>query len=167
MVVNNRSFWVYDPTSNTVYKGTLPQDAAKAEDAKAKDHGVPSIAQIQKHLSELANHVNLTGAIPGDVAGHSAYSIRVSPKHDGGLLGAGELAWDAIKGVPLRVAVYAQNDSSPVLELKATDISYGKVSSSVFNVAPPTGAKVVRVDTGKTHANAMTRAKRVHKPSAP
>ena len=110
---------------------------------------------------ELAKHVNLTGAIPGDVAGHSAYTIRVSPKHDGGLLGAGELAWDAIKGVPLRIAVYAQNDSSPVLELKATDISYGTVAPSVFNVAPPSGAKVVRVDTAKAHTNSRTRAMRL------
>jgi outer membrane lipoprotein-sorting protein len=162
VVVNNRSFWVYDPTAHTVYKGTFPADSNGAKHAKGHDHGLPSVAQIQKHLTELANRVNLTGAIPGDVAGHSAYSIRISPKHDGGLLGAGELAWDAVKGVPLRIAVYAQNDSSPVLELKATDISYGNVSSSAFNVAPPSGTKVVRVDSGKTHASAASHAKRLH-----
>ncbi len=161
VVVNKRSFWVYDPTAHTVYRGTFPKDANHAKDAKAHDQGVPSIAKIQTHLTELANHINLTGAIPGDVAGHSAYTIRVSPKHDGGLLGAGELAWDAIKGVPLRIAVYAQNDSSPVLELKATDISYGTVARSVFNVAPPSGAKVVQVDTAKAHTNSSTRAMRL------
>ena len=37
-----------------------------------------------------------------------AYTVRISPKHDGGLLGAGELAWDAAKGLPLRAAIYAQ-----------------------------------------------------------
>lgn len=159
IVVDKTSFWVYDPTARTVYKGTIPQDAHKAKAAKdAHDTGIPSVAQIQKRLTELANHVNLTGAIPSDVAGHSAYTVRISPKHDGGLLGAGELAWDAIKGVPLRVAVYAQNDSSPVLELKATDISYGKVDPSVFNVAPPSGAKVVKVDTSKARTGAMARA---------
>ncbi len=169
IVVDKTSFWVYDPTAHTVYKGTIPQDAKGAKDAKAAkaakahDGGVPSITQIQKQLTELANHVNLTGAVPGDIAGHSAYTVRVSPKHDGGLLGAGELAWDAVKGVPLRVAVYAQNDTTPVLELKATDISYGKVDPSVFNVAPPTGAKVVQVDTSKAHTSAMTKAKRLRK----
>jgi len=45
--------------------------------------------------------------------------------------------------VPLRVAIYAQGASSPVLELKATDISYGSVSSSDVDVSPPAGAKVV------------------------
>ncbi len=165
IVVDKTSFWVYDPTARTVYKGTIPQDAARAHKAKAKAHdtGVPSITQIQKHLTDLANHVNLTGAIPSDVAGHSAYTVRVSPKHDGGLLGAGELAWDAIRGVPLRVAVYAQNDSAPVLELKATDISYGAVDPSVFSVSPPSGAKVVQVDTSKARTSAMAaKAKRRH-----
>jgi outer membrane lipoprotein-sorting protein len=161
IVVDNNAFWVYDPSARTVYKGAIPRDAktAKAQ-KKAKDTGVPSVAQIQKQLTELANHVNLTGAVPSDVAGHAAYTVRISPKHDGGLLGAGELAWDAIKGVPLRVAVYAQNDSTPVLELKATDISYGAVDPSVFSVSPPSGAKVVQVRTSTAHASTIANAKR-------
>ena len=63
-----------------------------------------------------------------------------------------------MKGVPLRFAVYAQNDSSPVIELKATDVSYGPQPASVFKVAPPAGAKVVRVDTSKARSSALTRA---------
>ncbi len=74
--------------------------------------------------------------------------MRISPKHDGAaLLGSGALAWDAIRGVPLRVAVYAKHDASPVLELKATDISFGRVDPKVFNINPPRGAKVVKVST--------------------
>jgi hypothetical protein len=72
--------------------------------------------------------------------------VRISPKHDGGLLGAGAVAWDAAKGVPLRAAVYAQGTKAPVLELKAEDISYGKVSAADFAVTPPADAKVVNVD---------------------
>lgn len=157
IVANKNAFWAYEPASHTVYKGTIPQDAGGARTATSADAGVPTIAEIQKHLTELANHTNLSGAIPGDVAGHAAYTVRISPQHDGGLLGAGELAWDAIKGVPLRIAVYAQNDTTPVLELKATDISYGAVDPSVFNVAPPSGAKVVQVDTSQARANAAAR----------
>jgi hypothetical protein len=48
--------------------------------------------------------------------------------------------------VPLRAAIYAQGSTSPVLELKADRISYGKVASSVFAVTPPSDAKVVDVD---------------------
>src|SRR5205807_1161297 len=89
----------------------------------------------------------LTGAAPADVAGRPAYTVTVSPKPAGGLLGSVQLAWDALKGVPLRFAVYARGDSSPVIELAATGITYGPVSSGVFSISPPAGAKVVSVAT--------------------
>ena len=80
------------------------------------------------------------------MAGQPAYTVRVSPKRDGGLLGGAELAWDAVNGTPLRAAIYATGDSSPVLELKATDISFGSVAPSVFNVTPPASAKVTNLN---------------------
>ncbi len=156
LVVNNGSFWVYDPTSTTVYEGRLPARGAgqagadHAADA-AGHQALPSIAEIQRDINRLAGQLNLSGAIPGDVAGQAAYTVRVSPKHDGGLLGSAELAWDAARGVPLRFGIYASNSSAPVLQLEATDISYGAFSKSslhsIFGIAPPPGAKVVRVAT--------------------
>ena len=153
VVVNNRSFWVYDPSSHTVYEGKLPADTSKRKAGKANQDKLPSLAQIQSDLASLAKHVDLSGAIRGDVAGRAAYAVRVSPKHDGGLLGAGELAWDAARGVPLRFAVYAQHDGSPVLELTATDISYGKVKARVFEISPPPDAKVVKISAPTGHAS--------------
>jgi outer membrane lipoprotein-sorting protein len=148
VVVNKTSWWVSDPTSNTVYEGTLPAGTrSAAEKRSAKHESLPSVAQIQTGLNRLMTHVNVSGAAPGDIAGQPAYTVRVSPKHDGGLLGAAQLAWDAIHGVPLRAAVYARGDSTPVLELAATGITYGRVSSSVFSISPPSGAKVVKVAT--------------------
>ena len=47
------------------------------------------------------------------VAGRPAYTVRIAPKHDGGLIGAAELAWDARSGTPLRAAVYASGAPSP------------------------------------------------------
>jgi outer membrane lipoprotein-sorting protein len=166
VVVNQHSFWIYDPSANTVYRGTLPADKAGAKDKAMRRTAadkLPSIAEIQKNLNRLAQHVNLSGAIPSDVAGRPAYTVRVSPKHDGGLLGAGELAWDAIRGVPLRVAVYAQNDTTPVLELKATDISYGRIDPSVFAISPPNAAKVVKINTASAgHAEMTKPGRRAH-----
>jgi len=153
VVVNNRSFWVYDPSSNTVYEGTVPASAQKARASHKQRETLPGVAQIQTDLNHLVKHVALSGAIPTDVAGQPTYTVRVSPRHDGGLLGAAELAWDAVRGVPLRIAVYARGNSSPVLELKATDISYGRVSSGVFRISPPRGAKVVKVSTTSAAAD--------------
>ena len=142
IVSDGTAAWVYDSGSHTVYRGKLPQEnpAAKA------DEKPPTLAGVQKHLTELAKTTDLSGATPGNVAGRPAYTVRISPKHDGGLLGAGALSWDAAKGVPLRAAVYAQGSSTPVLELKADHISYGKVPASAFDVSPPSDAKVVNVD---------------------
>jgi outer membrane lipoprotein-sorting protein len=144
VVVNKTSFWISDPAQHVVYKGTLPASHGHAKRTSA-EHAIPTIAQFQSDINKLAKRVNLSTAIPGDIAGQAAYTVRVSPKHDGGLLGSLQLGWDAVHGVPLRFAIYARDNSTPVLELKATNISYGAVSASVFNVSPPAGSKVVKV----------------------
>ena len=91
------------------------------------------------------------------------------PKHDGGLLGSAELAWDAANGVPLRAAVYARGNDSPVLELKATKISYGAVSASTFDVTPPAGAKIDRghAPGPPPRPDGGPRPRAAHRPLAP
>jgi len=161
VVVNGSSFWVSDPFSNTVYEGTIPAGTTNSgasndtKDASAA-HGIPSIAKIQSYLSDLVKHVNVSSAIPGDIAGQAAYTVRVTPKHDGGLLGAAELAWDSVRGVPLRIAIYARNNPTPVLALAVTNISYGSVSPSVFNITPPAGSSVVKIATPSHSSNARS-----------
>ena len=61
------------------------------------------------------------------VAGRPAYSRTVAPKHVRGS-SAARVAWDAETGAPLLVAVYGRGETSPVLELKVTDVAYGAVS---------------------------------------
>ena len=129
---------VIETGSNTVYKAKLPQDHPKNA-----SEPVPSLARIQDALTHLSEKATLSGAQPSDVAGRPAYTVRISPRHDGGLLGGAEVAWDAEHGVPLRAAVYANGAADPVLELKATDISFGKVAASDLAIPEPAGAHVV------------------------
>jgi hypothetical protein len=136
---------VYDVASNTAYEMTMPKHGAPAQHAGDGGHGLPSVGRIQGMLDKLAGHVLLSGAIPGDIAGQPSYTVRVSPKHAGGLLGAVELTFDANRPVPLKVAVLSQGDSSPVLALTATDISFRGVSAGDLNVHLAPGAKIVRV----------------------
>lgn len=133
---------VYDASSNTVYRATLP-----ASSSTNGSDTPPALADIDKILSEIGMHWALSEAQPTDVAGQAAYSVSASPKHDGGLLGSLQLAWDATNGTPLQVGVHAQGSSTPVLALTVTDISYGSVGSSDVEVAPPAGAKVVDLGT--------------------
>src|SRR5438105_4330265 len=103
----------------------------------------PDVAGITSLLTKLDAHADVSAGRPTAVAGRPAYSVHISPKHDGGLLGYAELAWDAGHGVPLRVGIYAQGSSKPVLELAATDISYGSVPTADVTVTPPAGVKTI------------------------
>jgi outer membrane lipoprotein-sorting protein len=143
VLVDGDRFTAYDPGTETVYRGTMP--ARHGDDARdeAGTDEPPSLGQVQAGIEEAMEHAVLSGATPSDVAGRPAYTVRVSPKANGGLVGGAELAWDAANGVPLRAAIYARGEGSPVLELKATEISFEAVPDSVFDVTPPPGAKVV------------------------
>jgi outer membrane lipoprotein-sorting protein len=151
IVSDGKVLTVYDASSNTVYKATLPQEQGGA------DHGPATLADIDKGLARLTEAWRVSGAEPTSTAGQPSYTVKLSPKDDGGLLGQAQLAWDAVHGVPLRAAVYAQGQSDPVLELAATHIAYGPVSASDLSAAPPADAKVVEIDppsgtSGHDHA---------------
>ncbi|MGZ4194771.1 MAG: LolA family protein [Solirubrobacteraceae bacterium] len=168
LVVNQNSFWVSDPMQHTVYEGTLPADTTAKTSAKAKasqDH-VPTVADIQSEIARLVKHVDVAGvgtSNPGDVAGRAAYSVSVSPKHSGGLLGQAQLAWDAATGVPLRFAIYARDNPTPVLALTATNISYGKISPSDLSISQPAGDKVVKISTASTQGAQASTSKAARK----
>jgi outer membrane lipoprotein-sorting protein len=160
VVVNQHSFWVSDPSTNTVYEGTLPAEKPGAKSSAVDQPRIPNVAHIQADLNKLMKHVDLSGATPSDVAGQAAYTVRISPKHDGGLLGSAQIAWDAVRGVPLRVAIYARGNTTPVLALEATNISYGSVPASDFAITPPLGAKVVKISSASGSASTSARKAR-------
>jgi hypothetical protein len=143
LVLDGERFWIYDAGSNTVYRGRIPRESGRGDGSRRKAGGVPSVKRIEQGIARVTQHVSLSGAVPSDVAGRPAYRVRIAPKHDGGLLGSAEFAWDAARGVPLRAAIYARGSSSPVLELRATNIFYGSVPASAFAVSPPAHAKQV------------------------
>jgi outer membrane lipoprotein-sorting protein len=154
---------LYDAATNTLYRYTLPakdqgasgessssgQSSPRAEGSpdsarstRADRGEAPSVAKIEEAISRLSQHANVSEAMPANIAGRPAYTVRVSPKEGGSLIGGAELSWDADNGVPLRAALYSSSSSSPVIELAASEISYGPVESSVFEFSPPPGAKV-------------------------
>jgi outer membrane lipoprotein-sorting protein len=153
IVWNKSVLRIYDASANTVYKVSLPNHRAGSSD----HGGPPALSELDSLLSKLGAHATISAAQPTDVAGRPAYNVSVSPKHDGGLLASAALAWDAERGVPLRISVFAQGSSSPVLELKVTQISYGSVPASDVEVAPPSGTKVADLAApaghGKEHAS--------------
>jgi outer membrane lipoprotein-sorting protein len=148
IVVNHSSWWIYDPMLNTIYEGKLPAHArGQAAHSPAAHRGLPTLVQIQAELNHLAAHLRISGAKPTDVGGQPTYTVRVSPLTGGGLVGQLQLAWDALKGVPLRFAIYARGNSKPVFELAASNVSYGTIPAGDFNIKRPSGAHAVNVAT--------------------
>ncbi len=141
IVSDGKKFMLYDAASKTAYTGDLPQDKTDAKPEKQ-----PTLAGVQQGLANLTKAWTLSSAQPSTTAGQPSYTVRIAPKDDGGLLGAAEIAWDAARGVPLRAAIYAQGSDQPVLELEATDISYGKIAPSQISTTPPAGAKVTAIN---------------------
>jgi len=135
---------VYDASSNTVYRFARPTVKPNALHGSTT---MPSLSQITSVLTQLGKYWTVSSATPTNVGGQPAYDVRVTPKTSAGLLGAVELAWDATHGVPLKLAVYARGSSAPVLELEATQVSFGAVPMGDVAVTPPAGAHVVDVPT--------------------
>jgi outer membrane lipoprotein-sorting protein len=166
---------MYDASSNTLYRytpkpqedassktgtnGGAPETSADKPDAHREP---PSVAKIEEAISHL-QHVDVSGATPTDVAGRASYTVRVTPKESGSLIGSADLSWDAVHGVPLRAAVYSTTSATPAIELAATEVSYGQVDGSVFDFKPPANAKVQEVVLpGKEDGTSNTGARHEH-----
>jgi outer membrane lipoprotein-sorting protein len=146
IVDDGKRITVYDPDSKTAY--TLPSHVA----GNRRPEDEQTLSDVRRALDRIATSWTLSGAEPGTTGGRPSYTVRIAPKDDGGLLGAAELAWDAARGVPLRVAVYAQGDEDPTLELAADDISFGPIDDATLTPALPEGTRVTEIDPPATDA---------------
>jgi outer membrane lipoprotein-sorting protein len=153
IIYDGHTFKLYDAANNTLYLYTPPREGESGESsgsdklgvAQPDQHEVPSVANIEEAISHVHEHAALSGAEPSDVAGQPAYTVRIAPKEGGSLFAAAELSFNADNGTPLRAAVYSTESSSPVLELAATEISYGPVADSMFELTPPANVKIEEV----------------------
>jgi outer membrane lipoprotein-sorting protein len=164
LVYDGHTLSFYDASTNTLYRYTPRQSSAAGGDqgsgnggsSLSDHHEVPSVAKIEEAITKATPHATFSGATPTDVAGQPAYTVRVSPAHNGGLVAGGELSFDANNGVPLRAAIYSTTSSAPVMELAASEISYGPIESSAIDFTPPAGAKVEEVTPPEEHRSTPT-----------
>jgi outer membrane lipoprotein-sorting protein len=144
IVYDGHTVTIYDAAHNTVYRYTPKHEEAAGSGGSTTDQGheTPSVAKIQEAIDHIRGHQELSEATATDVAGQPAYTVRLSPKEKGSLIGGAELSFDAVHGTPLRAAIYSSTSATPVIELAATEINYAAVPDSVFKIEPPSSAKV-------------------------
>ncbi|MEA2313379.1 MAG: hypothetical protein QOI03_71 [Solirubrobacteraceae bacterium] len=152
ILYDGKTVTMYDAANNTLYRYTPP--ARETSSSTVEHHEAPTVAKIEEAIAHVSEHAQLSGATPTDIAGQPAYTVRAAPKEAGSLIGGAELSFDAAHGVPLRAAVYSTSSSAPVIELAATEITYGPVPASVFSFTPPADAKVNDIAT--SHSSTRT-----------
>jgi hypothetical protein len=144
LAFNGRQVTLYDRKHHVAYILPMAHHAsAKADTAPA--HSVPSMAEIRKAIARLGKVALVSGAIPSNVADRKAYTVRMSPRRNGGLFGNFELAWDAAHGVPLHFAIYPRGSSTAAIAITATHIHYGAVPSARLALTLPAGTRIVHV----------------------
>jgi outer membrane lipoprotein-sorting protein len=156
---------VYDAAKNTLYRltpshegnygeqtsrtvspdGSTSIESRVVPDRTQPDGTAPSVAKIEEAIAHVDKHSQLSGATPANVGGQPAYTVRIAPRTGGSLIGGVELSFDAANGTPLRAAIYSTQSSSPVIELAASNVSYGTVADSVFAFSLPPNAKIVEL----------------------
>jgi len=143
---------ISDPGSHVAEELALAAATGMASGADGGAGVIPGLPAIEGALARLGEHVTISAPLPTNVGGRPAYAVTLAPRDAGGLLGALGVTFDAAKGTPLRIDVYARGVAAPVLSLELSAVSYGPVDPSVFAIPAPAGARVL--DLGGAHRGA-------------
>lgn len=136
---NGSDAWTYDSSANTVTHATLP--AGSAETAPS----APTVAPeqlAQRFLAAADTSTDVSLGAPTAVAGHSSYTLVLTPKASGTLIADVKIAVEAQTGLPLAVDVFAKGQQAPAFHATYTQLELKAPDASVFAFSPPPGAKV-------------------------
>ncbi|GAB2759291.1 LolA family protein [Sinomonas soli] len=140
-VRNGSDLWTYDSRAHAVTHAALPSAGAAA---------VPSAAAVspdqlaQRLLAAAGPSTAVSLAQPATVAGHSAYTLVLTPKAAGTLVASVRIAVEAQTGLPLAVDVYAKGQDAAAFHAAFTQLTLAAPDTSVFAFTPPAGAKVTQ-----------------------
>lgn len=125
-----------------------PDAPVPAPDMRMPDrHAVPPTPGdlAAKFLAMADSSTAVTVGPEVQVAGRSAYSLELSPRTDGTLLGKVVIAVDGQTGMPLKVTVSARDQSQPAFEAGFTSLSLEVLEDGMFTFVAPPGATVKEV----------------------
>jgi hypothetical protein len=132
---------VYDAADGTAYSAVLPT-VSVPQIARSGLEGASAL------LDSLAGDAAISQPRPGVTGGRPAYTVRIAPTHNGGLLRSASVAVDAETGTPLRLDLYGVGRAAPLLEFALSDVSYGAIAPSVFRLRLPFGMRPLAIRFG-------------------
>jgi len=138
LIHNGRQLWIYDSDQNSVEQGTVPAGRPGSTTPPL----TPAQA-VQQLLAAITPSTGLSISSTQNVAGQPAYTLVITPKQAGSLIGRVEIAVDAQNGAPLSVALYSTKaPETPVFQLGFTSVSFSAPADSRFEFTAPKGATV-------------------------
>jgi len=155
LVRNGTQVWLYDSSQNSVEHATLsghdPAERSKQDSKQRPDDGLTGQSltpqqAAQRLLAAVTPSTKVTVDGTRSVAGRAAYTLALTPKEKGSLIGRVEIAVDAQNGAPLRVAVYPVGSGTAAFELGFTSVSFSTPAAPQFDFKAPKGATVTELD---------------------
>jgi outer membrane lipoprotein-sorting protein len=166
VIRNGNDVWLWESKENSGTHFKLPAGTTEREAAPS---AVPSTPQAAAEAALAAiddsTKVETTGA--AEVAGRDAYELVLSPRDTESLVGQVRLAIDAKEHIPLRVDVYAKNNTKPAFRVAFEQINFAVPDDQQFAFNPPPGAKIteglVPEDAVKEHGKDVKAAAEAEK----
>jgi outer membrane lipoprotein-sorting protein len=158
LVHNGTQIWLYDSSQNSVQHGTATKNAQAKQDSKSSTKDLTEAPLTpQQAAQRLLASVDPTTKVTVDgtksVAGRSAYTLVLTPKQKGTLIGKVTIAVDSQNGAPLQVAVYPTGGGAAVFEVGFTSVTYSAPSDAQFNFKAPKGATVSQLNGAQSQAS--------------
>lgn len=167
MMIASDMVWLSHGASGMAWKATIPAEGTDSyREPKAKQWP-PTVAAVARAIRQLSGDARISKARPDNVGGRPAYTVTITPRDTSGLLAGGTVSWDAANGAPLALSILADGQSEPVLALRTTEVEFGPVDGSVFDLAPPANAEEVDLAALRSEAGAKAaklKGKRLPKP---
>ncbi|WP_138443772.1 LolA family protein [Sinomonas susongensis] len=171
-VRNGNDAWTYDSKTNTATRVSVPAGGSTAEGSvpSTASPSVPAVTPdqlAQRFLTAAGTSTDISLGPTTTVAGHTAYTLVLTPKTPGTLVASVQIAVESQTGLPLSVDVYAKGQSDPALHTAFQNLDLHAPDASVFAFTPPAGATVKQepLPAPKAGSGATPKASASPKPS--
>ncbi|KHD73695.1 LolA family protein [Actinoplanes utahensis] len=161
VIRNGSDVWVWSSTDNTGTHVKLPASATDRTPPVAPS-GLPGSPQeaADAALAAIDPTTAVTTTGTAEVAGRTAYELVLSPRDADSKVGQVRLAIDPEHHIPLRVDVFAKNNTNPAFRVAFEQISFAVPGDEQFAFNPPAGAKITEetlpADTHRGKPDAKT-----------
>src|SRR5580704_4294678 len=145
VIADGNTAWLWESTTNTVTKFTLPPHQSAPQTQPTTAPLTPQQA-AQQVLAAVGQTTTVSVDSNVTVAGQAAYELVLAPKDSRSLVGQVQIAIDGHNGVPLRLQVFARGASSPAFQVGYTAIQFVTPAPADLSFTPPPGATVTQVN---------------------